>query len=533
MTEKIFISYSRRELGFVDDLVNKLEDKYQVWLDYRALIPGVPWAEQIDKGLREADTVLLIVSKAALGSEFVALEWRHFLETSKRVILVIFEAVDLPTELEKYEWVDFRGSYKAGLEELFSQLETPIEEEHPVPETGFKAPFVVWGVIALSVLVAIISLGAFWTLFIPFFLVPLPWQIFKRSFDFSRVQVALLALPVALTMADMVFIGGVDGIWSEAILYGGGLGLLGWLLLWLLRSPAMIRWGKPEATALKFVSTTDPKIASPEPVSYYIDHDPKDRFIAEEIDKALKKYGHPQAANIQSAKTVFVLISKFKNDTEANPEKQVVFPVMVQTNYDIPKKLSKVQWIDFRPGVRGLDVIAQLLPDPAAMLKAMGMRPVSSQTVYPSMVTILYYFTLFMTTIFIGTAMDMIFFAHLHTIMETFTFALLVGVWVIGLSLYIGNSVLMARGLINREGFYNSPRRIVVGLLAQGVLTQAAKYLDDQIAMMALAQIDVKLGYTFASFGIAIYLIGMALLAINYFRSPRDVRLWFPAKRSA
>ncbi len=145
MTKNIFMSYSRRELGFVDDLVSKLEgENYDVWLDYRALIPGTPWNVQIDKGLTEADTVLLVVSKAALASEYVALEWRHFLETNKRVILLIFEAVDLPKELEQYEWVDFRGSYKAGLAELFSQLKQPIQEEHPVPETGFKAPWIVW-----------------------------------------------------------------------------------------------------------------------------------------------------------------------------------------------------------------------------------------------------------------------------------------------------------------------------------------------------------------------------------------------------
>ena len=63
------MSYSRRELGFVDDLVRKLEgEQYHVWLDYRALIPGSPWNVQIEKGLNEADTVLLVVSKAALSS---------------------------------------------------------------------------------------------------------------------------------------------------------------------------------------------------------------------------------------------------------------------------------------------------------------------------------------------------------------------------------------------------------------------------------------------------------------------------------
>ncbi|MBL8103263.1 MAG: toll/interleukin-1 receptor domain-containing protein, partial [Anaerolineales bacterium] len=95
MTKNIFMSYSRRELGFVDDLVHKLEgENYNVWLDYRALIPGNPWNVQIEKGLKEADTVLLVVSKASLSSKYVTLEWQHFLETKKRVILLVFEAVD-------------------------------------------------------------------------------------------------------------------------------------------------------------------------------------------------------------------------------------------------------------------------------------------------------------------------------------------------------------------------------------------------------------------------------------------------------
>ncbi|KXK14761.1 MAG: hypothetical protein UZ14_CFX002000938 [Chloroflexi bacterium OLB14] len=145
------------------------------------LIPGSPWKEQIDKGLNESDTVLLVVSKAALASQYVALEWQHFLQMKKRLILLIFEAVDLPKELEKFEWIDFRGSYQKGLTELFSQLQRPIQEDHPVPETGFKAPFAIWATIALSVVVAFISLGAFWTIFIPFILIPLPYQIFKRS----------------------------------------------------------------------------------------------------------------------------------------------------------------------------------------------------------------------------------------------------------------------------------------------------------------------------------------------------------------
>ena len=54
MKPNIFLSYSRREVGFVDQLTDQLQKAgFQVWLDYRSLIPGSPWKTQIEKGLDE------------------------------------------------------------------------------------------------------------------------------------------------------------------------------------------------------------------------------------------------------------------------------------------------------------------------------------------------------------------------------------------------------------------------------------------------------------------------------------------------
>jgi len=109
MKPNIFMSYSRREVGFIDDLTHRLEKEgFKVWLDYRSLVPGTPWAGQINKGLDESEVILLVVSKESIASKYVELEWRRVLKETKRIILVIFEAVDLPKELERYEWVDFR-----------------------------------------------------------------------------------------------------------------------------------------------------------------------------------------------------------------------------------------------------------------------------------------------------------------------------------------------------------------------------------------------------------------------------------------
>ena len=173
MKPNIFMSYSRREVPFVNHLVDDLEDHdFNVWLDYRSLIPGTPWAEQIDQGIAESDVILLVVSKAAMGSKYVAMEWQQVLELDKRVILLIFEAVDLPSELACFEWVDFRGSYKKGFAELQQQLMQAEDEAHPAPQTGFKLPTMVWIAAILSVIVALFSLGAIWTIFVPYLLIP-------------------------------------------------------------------------------------------------------------------------------------------------------------------------------------------------------------------------------------------------------------------------------------------------------------------------------------------------------------------------
>lgn len=526
MTGKIFMSYSRRELGFVDDLVSQLEQKgYDVWLDYRVLIPGSPWKEQIDKGLDESDTVLLVISKASISSQYVELEWRHFLDMKKRMILLIFEAVDLPEELEKFEWVDFRGSYQAGLDELFSQLEKPIQEEHPVPETGFKAPLVIWATIALSIVVAFISLGTFWTIFIPFTLIPLPYQIYKRSFDFMRVQASLVALPIALILGQFVYF--EDVVLNDALMYGLGLGLFAWGLLALLRSPALQRWGKPEATVPKFATLYNQTSTNVKPVPFFIDHAPQDSKIADEISTTLKSYGHPQADSIQSAKAVLALVSRFKNDTEADPVKQVVFPVMIQGNDNISQKLSKVQWIDFRPGVKGLHILAQLLPNPTALLKALGMRPVSSLSVYPPMITTLLYLVILLAAVNLGAVIDYLFFAGITNFLDSESIALFFTILIGSLIVFVTLSFFLAKGLITRTGLFANIYFFLVGLVMQGLLMYGIFRFDNYVFDI-LEEIGVNAGYTFTYFGTGIYIGGILLLAIIYLRNRLDIKRWFP-----
>ena len=528
MKPNIFMSYSRREVPFVNYLVDDLENAdFNIWLDYRSLVPGTPWAEQIDKGLLESEVILLVVSKAAMASQYVEMEWRRVLGENKRVILAIFEAVDLPEELKQFEWVDFRGNYKKGLKELIRQLQKPEEEEHPAPQSGFKVPVMVWATALLSTVVAVFSLGALWTLFIPFLLVPLPFRIFKRNFNFVQVQAALVMLPLALYLT---------GDFAESDVIGDLAYFLQWsslpfviALLAILRTPSMQRWGKPVATLPKFANRIDPDNPNPEPISFFVDYAAEDQATAYDLTKTLQAYGHPQVDDIQTSQAVFALISRYKNATEADPEKQVVYPIILQTSDEISPELTKVQWIDFRHGVRNLPAVAQLLPEPRNLLKALGIRPMGEQLILPSAIMFWLYFIIFLGIIIIGSWLPYLIqlFPFIVQTSETWGSSLLL---ILNLALFAVIVALMARSLVQRSGFLAAPLTFLLAIVILGVLIFIQTELDTYIWVPIFDYYEDAPGGLSADYPGYLFGIGNATMLIVSIWKRGDLRRWFPAK---
>ena len=528
MNPYIFMSYSRREVPFVNYLVDDLEDNgFEVWLDYRSLIPGSPWAEQIDEGLQKADVILLVVSKASIASQYVEMEWRRVLGEDKRIILAIFEAVDLPPELKAFEWVDFRGSYKKGLEELVRQLHEPEVEEHPVPETGFKVPAMVWFAALLSVFTALFSLGAIWTLFIPFLLIPLPYRIFKRDFNFTQVQMALIMLPLALYLTGDF--SESNFIWNIAdYMQWGSIPVVIALLL-ILRTPSLQRWGKPIATLPKFANPIKPNNPQPEPIPFYIDNADEDRATACDLAHVLQEYGHPQVNESNSAQAVFSLVSRYKTTSVADPEKQVVYPVILQTSDDVSPELSKVQWIDFRHGVRNMSSIAQLLPDPRNLLKALGIRPMGNQLILPPTILYWLYFIIFLAIIIVGSWLPYLIqlFPFIIETSETWMPTLLL---ILNLVVFAVIIAFMARAIVQRTGFLAAPLPFLLAIVVLGGLIFLQTELDLYIWGPVFDYYPDAPGGLSADYPAYIFGIGNAIMLFLSLLKRDELRRWFPAK---
>ena len=392
MKPKLMVSYSRQQIPFVDELYKSLvKAGYDVWLDYQRLVPSEAWFDQITAGVKNADIVLLVVSKDSMASKNVKDEWELALKDGKRVILVLFEATPIENEqLKKCEYVDFRTNYKAGLKQLDALLNSepqPEEKRTLVPESGFNASFTFWVVLVTSLLLAVGSISVAWTVFLPFILMPLPMRIYQRNYNFSQVAPTLFMMPIFFVFSASILRseGNIFYLLPQFVFtFGAIAAILSWVLLVLLLTPAIRLRARPEAVPARAVNRT--KIVEEvkhKSVKFFIDHAPEDGKYAKVLRHVLEKHEHEFVEGDKNPEAVFVLLSTYKNKTIYKAGNGLsLFPIVLQKPGNVDGELGKIQWLDFRRGLKNLEKIAKLLPEPAKLVRAMAVPPTGRQDVF-------------------------------------------------------------------------------------------------------------------------------------------------------
>lgn len=104
---KVFISYAREDREIAKRLVRQLENAgLEVW-DDSSIMPGDNWAEKVSQALKESQAMVVLVSVAALDSEWVRREIEFALGTKEyrgRLIPVfVGRRDDIPED--KLPWI--------------------------------------------------------------------------------------------------------------------------------------------------------------------------------------------------------------------------------------------------------------------------------------------------------------------------------------------------------------------------------------------------------------------------------------------
>src|SRR6266481_5742395 len=122
----VFLSHNKRDKARVRRLAERLRAAgVRVWFDDWVVKPGDDIYLAVERGLEAARTLVLCLSPAALGSDWVGLErstvlFRDPSNAGRRFIPVLLAECKLPDTLRRYKYVDLRRESGSAFDELLS-----------------------------------------------------------------------------------------------------------------------------------------------------------------------------------------------------------------------------------------------------------------------------------------------------------------------------------------------------------------------------------------------------------------------------
>jgi hypothetical protein len=393
----LFISYSRIQFYFVEALAHALATlKVPYWFDVEQLEMGTDWQAGIDNGLANCQALVLVASRASIGSPNVRYEWETAQKANKPIFLALFEAVDLPPELRGLPIIDFRGNFRQGvrhLVELFQSQQTgqaPARMPHqeaPRPNrfnlptrmpSGVLVVFLTLWVIAAGCLIsaALLAPLSFSLAFI--FLIGMVgygyywWRFATRQYVHSEVRSAL-ALSTFLSIGALFFTLSAASnpnpllrvavpiltVLYAAILIGSLLSLLA-----LGYSAAIFRWSplgqgprRLRERALHLKRRPGVKF-TPLQKTYSLSYAPPDKRVAAQVRRAMAKGQYTEVAiEAGTADHNLVVLSNVTPvallEAQSNQLKEPVSIVASSIRGATPdekelRAVTRFQWVDYR-----------------------------------------------------------------------------------------------------------------------------------------------------------------------------------------
>jgi GTPase SAR1 family protein len=134
----VFLSHNQADKLRVRQLAERLRAAgLRVWFDEWVIQPGDDIYLAIERGLEASRTLLLCLSPAALGSDWVALErstvlFRDPANAGRRFIPLLLADCKLPDTLRRYKYVDYREETQPAFDQLLAGCR-PQEQGKAIP----------------------------------------------------------------------------------------------------------------------------------------------------------------------------------------------------------------------------------------------------------------------------------------------------------------------------------------------------------------------------------------------------------------
>jgi WD40 repeat protein len=129
----LFISYSRKDLTFVQQLYDKLKEANRdIWIDLEDIPPTAAWMQEIQAGIEGANAFVFVISPDSVVSEVCRMEIEHAVKNNKRLIPILHRDVPdrslIHPSLASHNWLFFRenDNFERAYNWLINALDTDL-----------------------------------------------------------------------------------------------------------------------------------------------------------------------------------------------------------------------------------------------------------------------------------------------------------------------------------------------------------------------------------------------------------------------
>lgn len=121
---QVFISYSRKDLEFVEQLAADLQRTgFDVWYDMSGISGGAEWKVAIERALRNSQFVIVVLSPDSVASEWVDREFLFASQLNRMIVPVMYRECELSLSYVNLNYIDVQGSnYQKNFQRLLHAL---------------------------------------------------------------------------------------------------------------------------------------------------------------------------------------------------------------------------------------------------------------------------------------------------------------------------------------------------------------------------------------------------------------------------
>lgn len=124
MEKHLFVSYHHADSDFAENLIHRVEKTgFKTWMDSDRLRAGEDWRAEIDRAIKNAFALIVIMTPEAKASEYVTYEWSFAWGANVKVIPVILKPTPLHPRLETLQYLDFTDFKARPWEKLMEVLQ--------------------------------------------------------------------------------------------------------------------------------------------------------------------------------------------------------------------------------------------------------------------------------------------------------------------------------------------------------------------------------------------------------------------------